>query len=187
MKLIGLLKEESTKGRMMRLLKDMGYSKQDAEEELDEITHCVKNLPEQIKLYRILAVDGEDKINTKELGCHYSTSRKDLLSSHSYVTGSGEEHYIITVMSPKNLVDVNETIANRILYPNDVITVMVKLYDWFMKDYYAQLKFQKLLPNRKIENSAHILDLMKAFQPRINNAGKKLKRKFHKLYSLDPS
>ena len=119
MKLIGLLKEESTKGRMMRLLKDMGYSKQDAEEELDEITHCVKNLPEQIKLYRILAVDGEDKINTKELGCHYSTSKKDLLSSHSYVTGSGEEHYIITVMSPKNLVDVNETIANRILYPNE--------------------------------------------------------------------
>ena len=69
MKLIELLKEESSKSRMMRLLKDMGFSKEDAEDELDEITNYVKNLPEKIKLYRILAVDGEDKINTKELGC----------------------------------------------------------------------------------------------------------------------
>jgi len=119
MKLIGLLKEETSKSRMMRLLKDMGFSKEDAEDELDEITHYVKTLPEKIKLYRILEVDSEDKINTKELGCHYSTSRKDLINSHTYVTGSGEECYIVTVMSPKSLVDVNETIANRILYPNE--------------------------------------------------------------------
>ena len=119
MKLIELLKEESSKNRMMRLIKDMGFSKEDAEDELDEITNYVKNLPDKIKLYRILAVDGEDNINTKELGVHYSTNRKDLLKSHTYVTGSGEEHYIVTVVSPKSLVDVNETIANRILYPNE--------------------------------------------------------------------
>jgi len=101
---------------------------------------------------------------------------------HRYYVAAG-------VMEKFNADVMFDTLVKKIekQTPNDVITVMVKLYDWFMKDYYAQLKFQKLLPNRKIENSAHILDLMKAFQPRINNAGKKLKRKFNKLYSLDPS
>tara|TARA_R110000868_G_scaffold166816_3_gene400979 strand:- start:152 stop:574 length:423 start_codon:yes stop_codon:yes gene_type:complete len=117
--LIKLLEEESSKSRMMRLLKDMGFSNEDAAYELGKITNYVKNLPEKIKLYRILAVDSKNKINTKELGVHYSTNRKDLLKSHSYITGSGEKHYIVTVVSPKSFIDVNETIANIILYPNE--------------------------------------------------------------------
>ena len=70
--------------------------------------------------------------------------------------------------------------------PEYLIPIMTNLYKWFFQDYYGQLKLQGLEPNKRIERSAHILDLMKALQPRINNAGKKLKRKFNKLYSLNP-
>ena len=119
MRLINLINEELNKVRMMKLLKDMGFSKKDAENELDEITHYVNNLPEHIKLYRILFVDNEDKINMKELGTHYSTSKKDLLKSHGYVIGSGEEKFIVTIIASKNLIDIEETIENRILYSNE--------------------------------------------------------------------
>jgi len=70
--------------------------------------------------------------------------------------------------------------------PESIVAIMKNLYNWFITDYYAQLKYQKLQPNKRIEKSKHLLDLMKAFQPRINNAGKKLRRKFNKLYSLSP-
>jgi len=70
--------------------------------------------------------------------------------------------------------------------PDSIITIMKNLYDWFITDYYKSLKDEGFQPNKRIEKSAHILDLMKGLQPRINNAGKKLKRKFNKLYSLTP-
>jgi len=70
--------------------------------------------------------------------------------------------------------------------PNQIVSILSNLYKWFLQDYYIQHKVQGLEPNKRIEKSAHLLDLMKTFQPRINNAGTKLKRKFNKLYSLNP-
>lgn len=92
------------------------------------------------------------------------------------------------VMEKFNADVMFDTLIERIEKQNtdSLITIMKNLYTWFITDYYAQLKSQKLQPNNRIEKSAHILDLMKEFQPRINNAGKKLKRKFNKLYSLSP-
>lgn len=70
--------------------------------------------------------------------------------------------------------------------PDSIVSIMKNLYIWFITDYYKQLKYQKLQPNKRIEKSSHILGLMKGFQARINNAGKQLKRRFIKLYSLSP-
>ena len=70
--------------------------------------------------------------------------------------------------------------------PEYLLPIMTNLYKWFIQDYYIQNKYQGMTPNKRIENSKHILDLMKYFQPRINNAGRKLRRKFNKLYSLEP-
>ena len=92
------------------------------------------------------------------------------------------------VMEKFNADVMFDTLIERIekQNPDSIVSVMTNLYTWFITDYYTQLKYQKLQPNNRIEKSAHILDLMKGLQPRINNSGKKLKRKFNKLYSLFP-
>jgi hypothetical protein len=103
----------------MSLLKTMDITGEDAKSELEDIVSYIKELPEELKLYRILSVDSKDDINKEELGSHYSTDRKNLLSSHDYVTGSGEEYYLVTVKVKKSMVDVMETLENNILYPNE--------------------------------------------------------------------
>lgn len=70
--------------------------------------------------------------------------------------------------------------------PDQVVQILTRLYQWFYNDYTSFVKSEKGVANKNVANSKHILDLMKRFQPRINNAGFKLKRKFNKLYSLDP-
>jgi hypothetical protein len=119
MKLLGLLNETINKKRLMSLLKTMDITGEDAKSELEDIVSYIKELPEELKLYRILSVDSKDDINKEELGSHYSTDRKNLLSSHDYVTGSGEEYYLVTVKAKKSMVDVMETLENNILYPNE--------------------------------------------------------------------
>ena len=119
MKLLGLLNETINKKRLMSLLKTMDITGEDAKSELEDIVSYVKELPEELKLYRILSVNSKDDINKEELGSHYSTDRKNLLSSHDYVTGSGEEYYLVTVKVKKSMVDVMETLENNILYPNE--------------------------------------------------------------------
>lgn len=119
MKLLGLLNETINKKRLMSLLKTMDITGEDAKSELEDIVSYIKELPEELKLYRILSVDSKEDINKEELGSHYSTDRKNLLSSHDYVTGSGEEYYLVTVKAKKSMVDVMETLENNILYPNE--------------------------------------------------------------------
>lgn len=119
MKLIEILSEGINKKEMMKHFESMGIHKDDAEERLESLINHIKNLPDPVKLYRILVVDNKNDINVKELGSHYSTSRKDLISSHNYLTGLGEKYFLVTVKSPKKLIDVNETIVNNILYPNE--------------------------------------------------------------------
>lgn len=119
MKLLNLINEETVKSQAMKHYREMGFSKQDAEEDFESLSNYVKNLPETIKLYRIIAVDSKEDINTDELGSHYSTSKKGLIDSHTYVTGSGDEYYMVSVKAPKRLVNTKETILNRILYPNE--------------------------------------------------------------------
>ena len=120
MKLLSLLSEKINRNKCLTLLtRDMDYSKEEANEVLDSIINNIKNLPEEIKLFRIIRVEDKDNINTEELGSHYATNKKDLLSSHSFAEGYGDQSYLITVLSPKKLVDVDETIYNNILYPHE--------------------------------------------------------------------
>lgn len=119
MKLIQLLQESMDKEEMMKHFQTMGIDKDEAEEQLENILHHIKNLPDPVKLYRILMVDNEENINTEELGSHYSINKRELLSSHSYLTGSGEKYFLVTVLSPKKLIDLNQTVINNILYPNE--------------------------------------------------------------------
>ena len=119
MKLIDLVKESIDKKEMMKHFQTMGIHKDEAEERLDDLIYYIKNLPDPVKLYRILMVEDKENIDTDELGSHYSTNKRDLLSSHSYLTGTGEKYYLVSVLSPKKLIDINQTIINNILYPNE--------------------------------------------------------------------
>ena len=83
----------------------------------------VKDLPEELFLYRVLYLDDENQINYDELGSHYSQDRTDLINNH-YNRGTiygdmGEHAYLITVKVPKSEVDVMETLNNNILYPHE--------------------------------------------------------------------
>jgi len=69
--------------------------------------------------------------------------------------------------------------------PDYLIPILTNLWKWFMVDYLATLKVLKMTPDPKIQNSVHVLQLMKILQPKINNAGKKLQRNFNRLYSID--
>lgn len=119
MKLINLINENINKKRMLSHFETMGIHKDEAEETLDNLIQYIKDLPDPVKLYRIIMVDNKEDIDTEKLGSHYSTNKRDLISSHSYLTGSGEKYYLVTVKSPKKLIDVEETISNNILYPNE--------------------------------------------------------------------
>lgn len=120
MKLLHLLTEKINKERYLSLLKrEMDYDEEEAKEVLNDIIDSVKNLPEEIKLFRIIHVDDKEDINTEQLGSHYSTNKKDLLNSHSFADGVGDQSFLITVLAPKKLVDVGETVYNNVLYPHE--------------------------------------------------------------------
>jgi hypothetical protein len=120
MKLIGILSEEVNKKRLLKLLTtDMGMDKSDAEKELEYYLEKVKNLPDELTLYRVLNVDKKEDINKEQLGSHYSDKKKDLMSSHYFVDGGEENYFLVTVKAKKSMVDIMATLENNILYPNE--------------------------------------------------------------------
>lgn len=74
-----------------------------------------------------MVLNDKKNINLDEIGSHFSKNRSELLSNHSFCTGFGEKYYLITAEIPKNKVDIEETIKNNMLYPNEMgITVKNK-------------------------------------------------------------
>lgn len=68
--------------------------------------------------------------------------------------------------------------------PDYLVPILTNLYRWYMRDYRALNKALGFEPEKRILNSKQVLNLMERFEPKIRNNGKKLKRKFLKLYSL---
>jgi hypothetical protein len=100
-------------------LEMMDFSGEDIDSELKNLIDYIESLPEKITLYRILKADSKEDIDLEELGSHYSPNKKDLLSSHSYVTGIGDDTFLVTVIADKSQIDFFQTIHNNILYPNE--------------------------------------------------------------------
>ena len=119
MNILPILSEIIHKKVLLNALKTMDFSEKDAKNELQYHLNRVKNLPETIKAYRILSVNDKKDINTTKIGSHFALNRLDLIKNHSFSTGSGEKYYIITANIPKNEVNVQETIHNNILYPQE--------------------------------------------------------------------
>jgi hypothetical protein len=119
MKLLHLLTEEIDKQLLLNYLYQMDYNKEDALGELKNLLKYIKGLPPFLTLYRIVRVDDESDIDKDSLGSHYSTNKKDLITNNTYADGYGEKRFLIKVKSPRELVDINQTLANNILYPNE--------------------------------------------------------------------
>ena len=66
-----------------------------------------------------IGLNDEKDINLDEIGTHFSENRQELLQNHSFCTGCGDKYYLITAKIPKNEVDLQETLRNNILYPNE--------------------------------------------------------------------
>jgi hypothetical protein len=119
MKILPILSEIIDKKVLISALKSMDYSEKDAKNELKYHLERVKNLPKTLTGYRILVVNDKKDINLDEIGSHFSENKVELLSNHSFCTGCGEKYYLITAKIPKNEVDLQETLHNNILYPNE--------------------------------------------------------------------
>jgi archaellum component FlaF (FlaF/FlaG flagellin family) len=119
MKILPILSEIIDKKVLISALKSMDYSEKEAENELKYHLNRVKNLPKTLTGYRILVVNDKKDINLDEIGSHFSENKVELLSNHSFCTGCGEKYYLITAKIPKNEVDLQETLQNNILYPNE--------------------------------------------------------------------
>jgi hypothetical protein len=127
MKILPILSEIIDKKTLILALKSMDYSEKEAKNELKYHLNRVKNLPETLTGYRILAVNDKKDINLDEIGSHFSENKVELLSNHSFCTGCGEKYFLITAKIPKKEVDLQEMIKNNILYPNEMeITVKNK-------------------------------------------------------------
>ena len=127
MKILPVLSEIISKKTLISTLKSMDFSQKEAENEVEYYLKWVKNLPKTQKGYRILVVNDKKDINLDEIGSHFSSNRTELLSNHSFCTGCGEKYFLITAEIPKNEVNIEETIKNNILYPNEMeITVKNK-------------------------------------------------------------
>jgi hypothetical protein len=127
MKILPILSEIIDKKTLILTLKSMDYSEKEAKNELKYHLNRVKNLPETLTGYRILAVNDKKDINLDEIGSHFSENKVELLSNHSFCTGCGEKYFLITAKIPKKEVDLQEMIKNNILYPNEMeITVKNK-------------------------------------------------------------
>jgi hypothetical protein len=119
MKLLPIISEIIDEKTLISALKSMDYSEKEAKNELKYHLNRVKNLPKTIIGYRILVVNDEKSINLDEIGTHFSENKVELLSNHSFCAGCGEKYYLITAKIPKNEVDIQETLQNNILYPNE--------------------------------------------------------------------
>lgn len=97
-------------------LKDDGFDKEEIRRGIGRMTRILKILPDRFKVYRILKVENESKINKKELGVHWTLNKNILLIQHYY---SEESHCIITAYATEKDIDFLETIIFNIKFPHE--------------------------------------------------------------------
>lgn len=101
------------------LQETFGYSRAESEEIVESEIQYLTNLPDEIKLYRIIFADNKKEINKDKLGSHYSDDKESLIQNSSFAIGYGECKFLLTITAKKNQIDIENTLHNRILYPNE--------------------------------------------------------------------
>ena len=95
-----------------------------ASEHLDYILDILDDLPEEVKLYRIVYLDSLFDLDKLKPGTHYVLNKNSLLRNHYLLDitsshGYGEKPYLLTVKVNKSKIDLNLTVDNNMRYPNE--------------------------------------------------------------------
>jgi hypothetical protein len=83
----------------------------------EKLINVLKKYPNEISLFRILSLDDEKKINLKEPGSHYSMDLQNLIKNYNFL--KSKRYFLLTVMAPVELIDVDQTVENNLYYPNE--------------------------------------------------------------------
>jgi hypothetical protein len=94
----------------------MEYKESDCAKEIKRLLNWFDSLPETIKLYRVLVVKSQKDINYSAIGSHFGMNKQELIDSRSFCDSN---MFLVTVMVNKSDIDVNMTLATRIVYPNE--------------------------------------------------------------------
>jgi hypothetical protein len=78
------------------------------------------NLPNEVTLYRLLAVYNKDEINTEKLGRHF-VAEKNLLSDPNFheaigLNSSFKSFYVVTVKTNSENIDIDETLKCKVAF-----------------------------------------------------------------------
>ncbi len=120
-------KYKLTKIEISNLLSDyeyMGYDEESAKEDLIELVSYLNNLPQTLRLYRIICSDNVNNIDREYVGSHYSLNKRELVKNH-YGRGSlqgscvGNKVFLVSVDVDKTNMDILQTLSNNILYPHE--------------------------------------------------------------------
>lgn len=104
----------------------------------------LNKLPDVITLYRVVFANKKEDINTNEIGDHYVLSRTQLEQSHQQISHvGGGKPFLLVVKTPKELIDLNVTLKNQVMYPHEnEITLLnkgkgakvIKIEDFIARD-----------------------------------------------------
>lgn len=96
-----------------------------AEDHLKNIIETFNDLPDPVRLYRILFLKNIRDFNKEEPGEHYVLSKEKLIRDHydsmlyDYSQFEKSRPYILIVEANKNKIDFTETIKNNLAYPHE--------------------------------------------------------------------
>lgn len=107
------------KKQLLSKLISMDYSLGDATRELKDLLSWFKSLPNELTLYRIIKADNFGDIRMDKPGSHYAMDKDGLIKSHFFTDNVGDNTFLITVKTTKDQIEKEETLSNRILYPNE--------------------------------------------------------------------
>lgn len=90
-------------------------------EDLMEHIKMLNSLPNPVKLYRVVFLTSENQLNKVLPGSHYALNRKLLEYTHSRNAhqGANGKPYMLTVLAPLNLIDINSTLSAKMQYPHE--------------------------------------------------------------------
>jgi hypothetical protein len=111
------IKKYLTTEVVTQLVKDLvndGFEKEEIRRGINRVINKFSELPDRFKIYRILKVDNESKIDKENLGVHWTLSKSLLMDQHYYSEGN---HCLITAYVTEDKINVIKTVEVNIKYP----------------------------------------------------------------------
>lgn len=116
------MKKEKLLKKFSSEINSIGLDDKTALDIIEDVLLKIKGMDDRVVMYRIVFLDNLKDLNYETVGSHYSLNKENLIDSmYSKLIDSayGETPYLLTVKLDKKLIDVDKTISNNILYPNE--------------------------------------------------------------------